>query len=290
MESLTAKPLRDDQSLRARQMALLRGRRLQAFGGFALACSFVLPAVRECGTTIVPADYAYEVLSKGSHSLPAPLLWGEVFLKYFAPYVYGFVTLVIALRSRKTTEGNQAKESRSVAVLFGVGVVFFLPLMVYNSIEALRLGTSIYRGDFDLAVVGLFSSAYWVHCLACGAGGLLAIRCLASVCCTAWFGLYVTVYDTLYGFWVSLCGSVFILIGCFLEAKVRSQRTAWSTLTGLARGRVQAFVTDRRCCSYCGYLLVGLRTPRCPECGRTFIWEEHGLKPAQTGDEADGLY
>ncbi|MCG3138544.1 MAG: hypothetical protein HJJLKODD_02409 [Phycisphaerae bacterium] len=34
----------------------------------------------------------------------------------------------------------------------------------------------------------------------------------------------------------------------------------------------QEYIEPR--CEHCGYLLVGLTTNRCPECGREFVWEE----------------
>ena len=127
----------------------------------------------------------------------------------------------------------------------------------------------------------LVASIYWFYSLHTDSEGLLAIRWFTACCCVLWFGLWGIDYkDTYYGLWVSLAGSVIILISTTAEAKIHCRTGFWRTIWNLMRCRLQLANLAESRCFECGYLLIGLTSGRCPECGTT-IPADQSVPPSQ---------
>jgi hypothetical protein len=75
-------------------------------------------------------------------------------------------------------------------------------------------------------------------------------------------------------------------IWCFLLAALCAAHSAWATAVGLENARMRKAAKRRATrlrngrCPNCNYLLKGLSSPRCPECGTEF-------DPDQLGDGRD---
>ncbi|MFQ5489207.1 MAG: hypothetical protein ACE5GE_00685 [Phycisphaerae bacterium] len=120
--------------------------------------------------------------------------------------------------------------------------------------------------------LALVSPLYWVRSLRCGPAGRVALRWYASMVCVIWFGSFLIAEptSTFYGWWLSLAGSATMCLAAFAEARVLSAQSVVATLASLVTCRLALRSLDEPYCTKCGYLLVGLTLPRCPECGQAF--------------------
>jgi hypothetical protein len=216
---------------------------------------------------------ALEELKEGPQTFA---LWKSVFLWYCAPYLFGLMSFVIAARPSKPLPNHSSKRGRSIAVYFG----FILLVCLSIALSGLYHARQIERDDLVYGSIWLAASIHWGRALCSGASGLLAIRWFMAVCCVAHFVRAFFFWDALYGLWLSLGGSLLIAGGCGFEAVARSALGWGATLRQLTAGRIAHFDIGGVKCARCGYLLVGLTAPRCPECGTPFEWDvERGLVP-----------
>lgn len=253
---------------------LRRWRRAQAFGGFALACSFFLPAVRACNSAVIPAEETWDFVTSRSADL---IEWPLFFVVYIAPYLFGLLTLLIAFRRPRGSPKQNSRSGTSIAILLGTVIVVCLVGVILTVHEggAMEIGFAV----FSMFVV--LSCSYWLRGIRMGAGGQLCLRWYAALSCAVWFSFWIVGGDSMYGLWISFTGSVAILLGCFFEAVVRSRLAKWATVRALITSRLRLYDLDGPRCYACGYLLIGLTTPRCPECGKAFDPDKYDLsRPA----------
>ncbi len=261
---------------RARLRRVRAARRLLGIGGAVLASAFFMPAVQGCGDPVIPAEMVWDELD----SSPSLADLASIFLWFIAAYLFGLICFIIALRSR----GYRVRTERSLGIsmpfIFGAAVLVLgcalLISLIWQSPSWDAFGAI-------LAIITLLSIMYFARSLRMGVGGLLSLRWYASLCCILWFGYWLVVglignETVYYGLWLSLLGSAYILIATFVEARSRSRRMFRETLGKLLSCRLQVFDLGGPRCFECGYLLIGLPTNRCPECGREF-------DPAEYGDE-----
>lgn len=108
-----------------------------------------------------------------------------------------------------------------------------------------------------------------------GQAGLMSLRWYASVLCVIWFCYFLAAATTYYGLWLSMLGSTVMMVGTTGEAKARSRLSLGRTLWQLFFARRWLIDVDDAGCRSCGYLLIGLTVPRCPECGTEFAWSDY---------------
>lgn len=209
--------------------------------------------------------------------------WAAAFPLYIAAYLFGLITLLVAMRGlwgrRKPgrTEGlSAAVLIGAVAALLGVGIVAsaWSPGSG-GTILDLELGTAIV-----LALISI-TLAYCLRSVRMGAVGLLALRWYGGLLGLLWFGYWLVMDagSTCYGLWISMLGAAAIVAGTFGEAKTRGGLGRRATLWRLLICGLRERDLDGPRCRQCGYLLIGLTVPRCPECGTAFDPGAQGLQP-----------
>lgn len=238
-------------------------RRVSGLGGLLLASSFFFPAVRACSSDYVPVEMVLDAASDPSVEdvlLDIPVL--------IAPYLFGLLTfagMLFAAGGRRVAERTA---DRLIAVLMGVVTALLLAMIVLN----LPAPGDWDVGEVVIVAMVLLTFVYLVGAARMGSSAAINIRWHGSVCCLAWFGFWFfsDVEAGRYGLWISLAGTLLIALGTITEASIRSGLRAPTTLARLLTCRLRRFDIDGPRCVSCGYLLIGLTSNRCPECGRVF--------------------
>ena len=263
---------------------LRRWRVLGGFGGLMLFSAFFMPAVKGCGAPIVPADYALELLEEtlndGFSAFDLLELLGAFGISV-AAYLFGLLVVIICLRGWRFRRASEKNLGISVAVLAGC---LSVPLALYFAGFMITQGAP--WGQWEawtvfFVVVACVSPLYLMRSIRMGTAGLLCLRWYAALCGLAWFGMWLIdkgFGGTYYGLWLSMAALILIAVSTHGEARIRTRRTGLQTCWGLLRGRLELYDLDGPRCFGCGYLVIGLPTNRCPECGREF-------DPAEYGDE-----
>ena len=234
---------------------------IRAFGGYVLFCTLFLPAVRACNSDFVPA---IEMSGYTSNPLSEPEnLLG--FLMVFSPYAFGLLVFINHFRNLSKRNSKPKREIKllialSFITLTGFNTALALePFYEFNSIAA-WLGFAFLF--FFLAIVG-------AYCRRAGPGKELCVLFSCSAIILIWYSWWL-IDGALYGLWMSAGGTLLILIGSFLEARWRTQGRFWQTLGRIISFKLKIFDTGDPKCLNCGYLLFGLSSKRCPECGTPF--------------------
>ncbi len=260
---------------------LRRWRVLGGFGGLLLLSAFFMPAVKGCGSPVIPAEHVWDAID----DIPSAIGDWSNFLDSATaavsvgwPYLFGLLVVIICLRGWRFRRASEKNLGISVVVLVGILVVllgawFSWALHVYGfpGWEVWFLIT---------AVVAVVSPLYFLRSIRLGTAGLLCLRWYAAMCGFVWFGLWLIsggFADTYYGLWLSIVAMILILVSTHAEARIRTRRTGLQTCWDLLRARLKLYDLDGPRCFGCGYLLIGLPTNRCPECGREFDPAEYGL-------------
>lgn len=246
---------------------LRRAIALQGFGGLIVTATIFLPAVKGCGSPIVPAKEILDSIGSTS-SLEG---WGYASW-ILVPYLVGLNLCISAVRRRRTEKACSTPKDVVTPVLFGVWIATFGAFLVGNF---KRWGSLSFW--IDPAVI-FFQGSTLIMCfyLSCGLrrheGWPLSARWCALLLALAWFGCWIVfdIQSTSYGIWLSTAGTIAMLVGVVWEAAIRSILPWRSALWGLVRCKLEMRDLDQPYCRRCGYLLIGLSSRRCPECGTAF--------------------
>ena len=139
-------------------------------------------------------------------------------------------------------------------------------------------------GFIFFAALAVISPLYFLRSVRMKAAGLLCLRWYTALCGLAWFSLSLAaVSGRCYGRWLSIVSLLLILVSAYSEARIRTRRSHKETCWNLLRCRLELYDLDGPRCFGCGYLLVGLPSHRCPECGLEFDPLEYGLKTGEEG-------
>ncbi|MEE9295493.1 MAG: hypothetical protein V3W34_11100 [Phycisphaerae bacterium] len=240
-----------------------------------LATSFFLPTDGCIVYSAIPAEAAADWIK--DPGFKKDLVGFAGFILLVAPHLYGLMTLVLALRFVSGNRSGEQLIGRSMAVLLGATAASVIILICWE-MRQVYLGVE----ESLIVVAAVIASLYLLAALARGVVGLLHLRWFGSVCCCLafWlpclttFFLWLTDGGARFGLFVSLGGAVLIGTGAYAEAKIRCGRGWLVTLGQLACCRLKLLPTGEPRCTKCGYLLIGLTTERCPECGQPFRWSD----------------
>lgn len=258
----------DDYVDKQRIGHVLRWRRLSGLGGLFLAVSFFLPAVDGCSTPFVPATEVWEFVRDRSGSVAD---WPGVFSTAIAAYLLGLLALILGLCRFVPRFRFERAIGVANAVVLGVVIATYLVSMAveYPPWEWIAV---VYVG------LGLFSLIYWLRCVRMGPAGLMSLRWYGPILCMIWFSHFLVTGTTYYGLWLSILGSTVMMVGTTGEAKARSRLPLGRTFRKLLFACRWLIDVDDAGCRSCGYLLIGLTIPRCPECGVEFAWSDYAVE------------
>lgn len=249
---------------------LRRARWLQGFGGLILAACSLFPAVDGCSTPFVPAKEIWQSLAERPVTLDDFLVTCWIAM----PYLVGIAYLGVMLRWKGTLFHRGRCVGSTVMVLLAIwtGCVFIALIK-----QVMHDSRTSFEDTFFLvhSVACLCTIAFLWSAFRRPAAAPLCARWFAGCCCILWFGGWFVAETasgsrTYYGLWLSLASSILIAAGAFLEALAIGTLSSMKTLGGLLTCRIRIPDPDEPRCSSCGYLLYGLPTNRCPECGNTF--------------------
>jgi hypothetical protein len=261
---------------------------LHGFGGLVLFCTFFMPAVKGCNSPIVPFRDVCDMPSSWGSGL---LEWAWVLAVLVAPYLFGLLCTIAAIQGFAAQSGERKRTGWPAIVLFGIALLIVVSATIIEVLDQIS-GGSFPSIDFvELIFVAIItvSSFYYVRAIRRGGPAMLALRWYAALCCVLWFGFFFVedFGSVCYGMYLSMAGSLMIVAGLFGEAQALLALGFRDTLKALLTCRMTIYDPARPTCVQCGYLLIGLPEPRCPECGKPFQWEDYGLEPATWPTSSD---
>lgn len=265
---------------------------LSAGSGLLLAACFFLPAIRSCNSDIVPASSVAEDIIPSLPSLFSPATQPPLGLldrvlgcvNGLAAFLWAYLGgLLLAIAAMTRLRGQRAPYTGWIlaAILAGTAVALLV------SFAKEPRPKPDFPSEWYLWLLGLVGPILTVVYLP------LAIRSrdrltfcpafILSFWMVWWFGTwFVEAYeDSRYGLHLSLAAAVVLLVATTAEARAVTRQSWVRTLGQLLTGRLARSREFEGCCPKCDYLLYGLTEMRCPECGRTFTFEEVGLTPEQ---------
>ncbi len=247
---------------------LRRLRRMQGFGGLLVAVCFFLPAVDSCKKPLYPYRMVNKAIMSAAdgHFMDRPEQVVELAFAFAiccACYLSGLIIAVIGMM--RVREG--ALESlRLHKVLLSCVIAWLIGGVFLFGGEALRSGLGECAAWTTLAILTV---GYCLFLLRCEAWSILA-RWIASLWIIAWSVFWIVFESGRYGMYLTLAGGCIIAVSCTLEAKHRSRLTWGRLVPALVLARLNLADDGLPRCAGCGYLLIGLESARCPECGRAF--------------------
>ncbi len=197
--------------------------------------------------------------------------------EFLLPHLFGLICLLIAIRGMDFRLKVQSNLGKSIPVFF---VVMLSVIGVGTLVELLRgVGSGDVVAYLIALVVEVLLLLILIRCFRSQSAGSLCARWMLALLYFfyfLWFSSFIF-EAPLYGNWVSLAGTALILLASFAEVQIRSGAGWLKCLWSLIRARVRLVDLEGSQCFECGYLLIGLRSHRCPECGLAFDPAEHGL-------------
>jgi len=250
-----------------RAAQLRRAIGLQGIGGLILTASIFLPAIRGCGSVIVPAEEIVQSIG----SIDSLKGWG--YASWITlPYLVGLNLFASAVRRRRIEKAAPAPKDFVTPALL---VVWIANPGIFLISDFEKWGSLTFWTDPDIIIV-TGSALIMCFYLACGLRGhkgwSLSVRWCALALVLGWFGRWIVsdFQATFYGIWLTIAGTMAMLAGVVWEAAIRSILPWRSALWGLIRCKLEVRDLDQPYCWRCGYCLVGLTSHRCPECGTAF--------------------
>jgi len=246
---------------------LRRAIAVQGLGGLVVAVTCFLPAVKGCSSPIVPLVEVVDTFGRGSSMKN----WsGATWI--LMPYLFGLHLLVSAVRRRRAEKVCTVPKDFVTPVLLGIWVASVVGPLVddFDDWGSVAFWT---EPSLIMCVGGALIVCCYIACIAGRREGWpLSVRWCASLLMLVWFGVWIVTNfkATYYGIWLSTAGTIAMLVGVVWEAAIRSILPWRSALWGLVRCKLEMREMDQPYCRRCGYLLIGLTSRRCPECGTAF--------------------
>lgn len=180
-------------------------------GGLLLATCFVLPAIRACNEPIVPA---HELVTRSGVERPLDVLL--LLAMFLSPYLFG---ALVALGAALEPHGRRFDVA--IVALFGFQVGTFAFGVVDHALRA-----TLTWVDGAGAVLAALGAALVARALR-RPGGPVALRFVAALGGTAWFGGWSLAPNAMIGVYVSALGSAVIAVAAVLEARARTSSRGW---------------------------------------------------------------
>lgn len=249
-----------DPASRSYPPQVRRWRRLGMLGGLLVATSFFLPAIKGCGGAIRPSEVVASTVMNSDHL-------AEALIMFLLPYLCG---LVIALTFLARACGSAKAARIGGWIILGLVCVTSLHLLIepFRGLapNLIAIGSYILIPTptlpYMIATHRLKRRAVLARCFFVSAGMLV------------WFGLWLVAAaplgDALVGLWCSTAGAVLLTLACVGETAGLTDSGMMQTFGRLLICRIPPLPDDSMRCIGCGYSLIGLTEPRCPECGRPF--------------------
>ena len=274
-----------------RVKTLRRWRTLWALGGFLLTISFFLPESVDtflifpgCSPSTPPQVPVEEVtvLLEADPLSTDSLIAGA--FEYLLPHIFGFMCLLIAVKSFDYRLRIQRSLGTSIPVFFAI-MVIMVGIETLGEVFELNWRLDDFVPIAVSVIFQLILVIFLIRCFRFGSSGSICARWMLALLYVVYFLIFSTFLfeDPLYGNWVSLAGTSIIFISTFAEARVRCRTGFLETLWKLLRCRLELHDLSGPQCFECRYLLVGLPSNRCPECGLVFDPAEHGMDEERTG-------
>lgn len=264
---------------------LRRWRAVMIAGGLSLTISFFVPRsistfmifpflgfLSKPATPIVPLDMLVTEVGKSPASVGFLL---HCVPSYLLPYVFGLWCLVIGVGSFDFRLRIQRSMGSSLLVLFGIFGLIGLTGEFYDLYLGRWRSNNLVEWLMHIAFLVMFGVVL-ARCFRRRRGGALSARFWCSLGYVLAFNFHLF-QKPLLGSRMSLIGASCVLLATFAEVHVRCRMGLLRTLWKLLSCRVQLPDLEGPQCFECGYLLFGLTSHRCPECGLPFDAAEHGL-------------
>ncbi len=242
--------------------ALSRAWWLQLIGGLLLATALFLPAW--------PIGSGWRTdLAVLERPLGPPINWPSLIHLYcggVAQYVFGAlvaIPLIIRIRNPQAslTTASAVCVSLSIPAILDTGYLW----STFVATHAPDMGLFEWTWCFVFLVTAGYSIIFVCK-------GRRFLQC-AKFAVAIYFALelverLVGISNALVGRHVAALGASLIAIGTFNEIRARTRATIPKTLYQLLTANPKFIDNDPTKCSYCGYTVAHLKTPRCPECGQ----------------------
>ncbi len=245
-------------------ITLKRAWRTQLIGGLVLSLAMFLPAFSSASGHRTDLDLLVRRLS-------SPVDWGGLFhayCGYVARYVFGtLVFLPLVIPSRNIL--SSLKACSVICVWFSLPAILWT---AYLSIDFLASSPSIMSlYDWNCCIVPIVIAAYITMCIFRGHDALVCAKlAIAVLFAIEFLGRIAYVQNALIGTHLAEFGVIIIAVGSFNEIRARTLTSIPQTLVQLITANPKFVDNDPTKCSYCGYNITHLTTPRCPECGQPF--------------------
>lgn len=257
-----------------------RARGVTGIGGLMLFVSFFLPAVSSCSTPDSPVELFLSMAEN-----PGEIITPEgihMLLVCSAAYLLGLVIAISCLVAvfKPFSHGDPTGHYWSALVCSMIAVaVAWLPVWLLNSATRGPWGRNpnVALSWDEYLEIWRHWEWYWfllgilqlVFSIRSKDGKDLCVVWGGSISLMIWFSVWFIDMKSHYGLWLSMAGSALIFGGLTYEAMLLGRRGLVETLGRLLIGRLKYDRRDEIRCE-CGYLLIGLPEPRCPECGLSF--------------------
>lgn len=182
-----------------------------------------------------------------------------------APYIFGTLICLAARHKSKDQERSTGRESLVIALFFAPTAIAFAIMLTSD----IAMQTWIRPREIIFAVLPWLFVAHALVGIYRGPRGRDCIKCLAATAYATWFTIVICLESIVpFGLYIADAGAILIAIGAFNELRARTLASIPRTALQLITANPTFVDTDPTKCTYCGYTITHLTTPRCPECGQ----------------------
>ncbi len=263
-------------------------RRMQGLGGLLVAVCFFLPGFRPYRAFNHPYEFVSECIVRLFHRTPpdwpgrATLILENVVPCLFYPAGLNFAIIGVLPITADCLDSRKWHRLLFMYVIgWMVGIIALVGYLVINMINPIDSAGFLASVLAPVVLVLVYCNALRRH-----RDPPILIRWVAGMCMVGWCVLFAlrTSYG-LYGLYLPVAGSLTIVVSCTHEAKHRSWLPDGEFGDALMLARLPLADDGLPRCVGCGYLLIGLESARCPECGRAFCVEPGAVTEGESRDQ-----